>query len=299
MHRLSHGKKIVLLCLFILITGAFYYLYLPSVDQLCENICAQLIHYAKDGKLNIGLTYQSFKLANSTHVNISDKLTYLQDKDTGFQVPCKYHAVQAAFFTLEKLHRRLFGKYPLTGNLMLQMRHDSLIGLPGGGGKVGETLTQALSREIHEELGRVLQSQMKYELSYWNPDFQYCGHLFSQEMSLKELRQLMMDATASEDTGFENMGYFFLPILNEVDDDPGYDGFPTFIAQAISPKSPPTMVGNTLQQLIYVLTESTIPPILSTAHLQLGIKKACQLIRKSTCESTSKLLGATLSNFYQ
>ncbi|KAA3675534.1 U8 snoRNA-decapping enzyme [Paragonimus westermani] len=190
-------------------------------------------------------------------------------------------------------------KHVFVGRKQLQMRHDSLIGLPGGGGKVGETLMQALSREIHEELGRVLQSQMKYELSYWNPDLKYCGHLFSQEMSLLELRQLMMDATASEDKGFENMGYFFLPILNEVDDDPGYDGFPTFIAQAISPKSPPTVVGNTLQQLIYVLTESTTPPILSTAHLRLGIKKACQLIEKSTCGSTSKLLGATLSNFYQ
>lgn len=104
----------------------------------------------------------------------------------------------------------------------------------------------------------------------------------------------------SRDSGLENVGYLFMPTLNEVNDNPGFDGLPTFLAQAVSPRSPPTLVGNTLQQIMHVMTEATNPPILSTEHLKTSIQLAHELIIKTACTSRSskKSNGATLSNFF-
>ncbi|KER34298.1 hypothetical protein T265_00142 [Opisthorchis viverrini] len=300
----------------------------------CSDVCNQVIRRTEEGKYLLGPQYRIFKLADGFQIRATAHPNPLEDIFTEATIFCRYHAVQVAFFTQEKRPKKLYGKYPISGTIMvsivhqtlcnedlrslsvldhrclrrfgqdwwLQMRHDALVGLPGGGVRVNETLMQGLQRELREEIGLDHPlTTLNYQLSYSNPRMEYCGHLYTKEMSWMELQDLMLIATASSDIGVENQGYYFLPTINEVDDDPGYAGFPTFLAQAISPASPPTLVGNTLQQLLHVLIEVTQPPILSQDHFQTSLDKACELLRLSVCPSSAENIptGATLSNFYQ
>uniref|UniRef100_A0A183AFT8 C3H1-type domain-containing protein n=1 Tax=Echinostoma caproni TaxID=27848 RepID=A0A183AFT8_9TREM len=110
---------------------------------------------------------------------------------------------------------------------------------------------------------------------------------------------LAQRALGSSDTGSENMGYLFMPTLNEVEDDPGFDGLPTFLAQAVWPRSPPALVGNTLQQILHIMTEVTDPPILSMEHMRIGITRACRLMARSECGRAGQPAGFTLPPFWR
>ncbi|THD27948.1 U8 snoRNA-decapping enzyme [Fasciola hepatica] len=273
-----------------------------NARKMCSNICKNLLSIDSDGGIQVQPAYQAFRLAEiHQSFPINKSAVKMKDEATGKMFPCKYHATQIGFFTRERPDKKLYGKYPMTGNLLLQMRHDAMIGLPGGGIRPGETIKQGLLRELVEEMAVQSTDGIRYLLSYHNPTNIYCGHLFAKEVTWTELRELGQRALANPDSGLENVGYLFMPTLNEVDDDPGFDGLPTFLAQAIAPGSPPLLVGNTLQQILHVMTEATDPPVLPKEYIQIGIDRACTLLAKTVCKpaGSMKSTGATLSNFFQ
>lgn len=121
--------------------------------------------------------------------------------------------------------------------------------------------------------------------------YQYRVSLYvSSQLSRDELIQSIHAGIRGSDMGVEVMGYSLIPTYIDL----GSNGFPAFLSQAINPSSSTSMIGNSLQQILFLFTQATNPSILSRNHLITGLKKACEL---ASGKNVPKDHGKSLDNW--
>lgn len=137
---------------------------------------------------------------------------------------------QAAFVIFFARDGKPWEKYPTSDNtrknlviptcLMIN-RADGDIGFIGGKVEEGESLEVAAKREVEEEIGHVIQLELKPIVAHDIGSI--TTHAFVAEMAYEELRAMQKAATAGAHFGSEVTG-IFLPHLIDYDAELGKGG---------------------------------------------------------------------------
>ncbi len=86
----------------------------------------------------------------------------------------------------------------------MQLRFDGTLGFPGGLVDPGETLEEAATREMREELGGgVTIRREDHVISSYSKETKFCCHFYARQISMEKFRELENGITQSKDWGVE------------------------------------------------------------------------------------------------
>ncbi len=116
---------------------------------------------------------------------------------------------------------------------IMQMRWDGKIGFPGGKVDEGETLLEAVKRELKEELGIVFPEKFYSPVSTFYND-KVATHLFEVKVDELILLSLITRLSPIAQIGSEVLGVMLVPLCNTTDIHLEHDNFlqHNFIASA-------------------------------------------------------------------
>ena len=133
------------------------------------------------------------------------------------------------------------------------MRFDGLLGFPGGGVDDGESPTEAVNRELREEVGWIEDvgpvMDSHYQFTHVDEYNKLVLHFYAIEVSETKIFDIEKNSYRAKDFGEEVLGNFRVPLYTMSD---SYRGLPAFLKNSF--------VGNAKTQLIESLINLKILP---------------------------------------
>ncbi len=144
-----------------------------------------------------------------------------QEENKRQTVFCAIYTISQPYISYNQIPKEKRGiEIPL---VLMLVRWDGYIGFPGGNVDAGETLHEAVIRELREEIAYTVSSDQLKPLCSFSTESTNI-HCFSHQVSIEELKKIIVGSTEAEHFLSETQGCFATQIA-EFENNKGFSQF--------------------------------------------------------------------------